>query len=174
MGDPQAEAANQAIELDIRTGEQAYDLGMGGLKAGTSYLTSAYGAGGMDQSAKYAAMQTGVMEQNPYDAVARESAIGSVTSQKVLGGLDEMNRLRGMLAGQGLKTTGLAAQAAGERTAAIGGMAPWDKAGSTAKMVAGAASAAYGAYQDRPGQAPSSTLQPGAGSFFGSEYNMFG
>ena len=62
-GSDQSEAAQSAYMQNMNLSEQTYGLGKGALQGATSYLTNAYQGGGYDQSAKYTAMQSQVMDQ---------------------------------------------------------------------------------------------------------------
>jgi hypothetical protein len=173
-GSDQADAANQAYMQELQLSNQTYELGSGALKGGLSYLTDTYKGGGYDQSAKFQAMQGLTMDKmagaNP---AARAQALAGVTNQKVTAGMDEMNKIRSMLAGQGLQTTSLAAQAAGQETSAIGGMYGSNRTMETVKGIGALGSTIYGAGQQggwwganadsAPGSAPSYTGNPATG-----------
>jgi hypothetical protein len=148
VGSDQSEAADEAFALNTKLSDQQYSLGKGALQGGLSYLTDAYKGGGYDQSAKFSAMQGLTMDKmagaNP---AARAQALAGVTNQKITAGMDEMNKIRSMLAGQGLKTTGLAEQAAGQSASAIGGMYGGNKTEDIIKGVGAVGSSIYGAGQ---------------------------
>jgi hypothetical protein len=94
---------------------------------------------------------------------ARAQALAGVTAQKVTSGLDEMNKLRSMLSGQGLQTTNLAEQAAGQSTSALGGMYSGNQTAEIIKGVGALGAAGYGAGKQSGwwGQAPSAGAQAG-------------
>jgi hypothetical protein len=145
-GSDQSEAAQSAFTQNSQLSEQTYGLGKEALGGGLSYLTSQYRGGGYNQSAKFQAMQSQTMDQmagaNP---AARAQAMAGVTSQKVTSGLDEMNKLRSMLAGQGLQTTNLAEQASKQSTSAISGMYGGNQTLNTIEGIGALGSTVYGA-----------------------------
>src|SRR5471032_2450701 len=112
MSGDQTTASRAAFEQQSALSNETYDLGSKALGEGLSYLTNAYQGGGYDQSAKYSAMQSMTMDQTAgSNRAARAQALAGVTAQKITSGLDEMTKIRSMLAGQGLQTTNLAEQA---------------------------------------------------------------
>ena len=183
MGGTSDEAENLA-QTQMGLSNQMYDLSSRALRGGTSYLTGAYGMGGYDQSAKFGAMQTQALDQtagmqgsflNPTEmgdmGAATATAIAGVGSQKVLSGIDEMNKLRSQLAGQGLATTNFSQQAGAQSAQALRGL-EYDPTMSWVNAGLGAAAAGYGAYnrmQRPPGSGGGGGSPTGnSGSFLGS------
>jgi hypothetical protein len=142
----QSVAADQAFAQNSALSDQTYKLGSEAMGGGLSYLTNSYKTGGYDQSAKYSAMQSQAMDKTAGGpAAARAQALAGVTAQKVTSGLDEMSKIRSMLSGQGLQTTGLAEQAAGQSVSALNGMYQGNQALETVKGVGALGSSIYGA-----------------------------
>ncbi len=154
MGGRNEAAANLAAE-QIQLSNQMFGLSHQALTGGTDYLTKEYGLGGYDQSAKFGAMTSQAIDAsglghgfflNPQSmagaAGGRAEAISQVGTQKVLSGMDEMNKIRSQLAGQGLATTNFAQQAGGLSTMALGGMAE-NPTMSTVNAALGLGSALY-------------------------------
>lgn len=168
MAGDQDVAAKSAFETNQNLSNQQFELGKGALSGGLSYLTNAYKGGGYDQSSKYSAMQSLTMDETARaNPAARAQALAGVTAQKVTSGLDEMNKLRSMLSGQGLQTTNLAEQAAGQSVSALSGMYNGNRTAETIKGVGALASAGYGAGKQAGwwGQAP----PPGSGAAAGAQ-----
>ncbi len=173
MGGGQSEAANQAYGTEQYLSNAMYDISRGATKAGLGYLTGEYGRGGFDFGPKYQAMQTDVLEKslgrsgsflNPQGmgdvAAARAAGVSAVGQQKITSGMDEMNKLRSQLAGQGLATTNFAEQAGRQSVAAIGNMA-YNPTMSTISALGGLGAAVYGGFNQ-----PTKTTNTG-GSFTG-------
>ena len=164
-GSDQSEAAQSAFTQNSQLSEQTYGLGKEALGGGLSYLTSQYRGGGYNQSAKFQAMQSQTMDQmagaNP---AARAQAMAGVTSQKVTSGLDEMNKLRSMLAGQGLQTTNLAEQSAGQSVSAIKGMYGGNQTLNTIEGIGAAGASVYGAGKQGGWWGQAANQSPGGSS----------
>ncbi len=189
MGGGQAGAAEQAYGTEQYLSNAMYDISRGATKAGLGYLTGEYGRGGFDFGPKYQAMQTDVLEKSlgrsgsfldPRGmgdiASARAAGVSAVGQQKITSGMDEMNKLRSQLAGQGLATTNFAEQAGQQSVAAIGGMAP-NSTMSTISALGGLGAAVYGGF-NQPGTRPTGgSTGPATQSFMGSTFstpNVFG
>src|SRR5574343_1987950 len=109
MSSDQSVAAHEAFDQNQMLSDQMFGLGRGALSSGLSYLTNAATTGGYDQSQKYSALQSMTMDQTAGgDPAARAQALSGVTASKLTSGLDEMNKIRSMLSGQGLQTTNFA------------------------------------------------------------------
>jgi hypothetical protein len=146
MSGAQGEAAQAAYTQQHQLSEQSYGLGSSALQGGLSYLTNAYGSGGYDQSGKYGAMQSMTMDQTAGgNASARAQALSGVTAQKVTSGLDEMSKLRSMMSGQGLQTTGLAEQAGQQSSSALRGMYQGNQTVNTVEGIGALGAGIYGA-----------------------------
>jgi len=171
MGDTSDKAAVAASQ-NLALSNDMYNLSSDALKGGTSYLTGLYGMGGPDQSAKYGAMAGLTADQNAgmhgsfldpasmgNTGAMKAEAIAGVGSQKVLSGLDEMNKLRSQLAGQGLATTNFAQQAGAQSAQALRGMES-DSTMSWVNAGLGTAAAAYGGFN-----------QPQTNPFAGNQIN---
>lgn len=179
MGSDQGDAAHLATVQNMAMSDTLYGFGSQGLKSGLSYLGSARAMGGtLDQTQKYDAIRSNFMSstagmngsfldpQGMGDALSgRASGLSGVGSEQIGGAVDEMNKIRSLLAGQGLKTTGLAASAGGLETDALRYMNPGNATGSLIKGAAGAGAAIYGAGNQQGwwGQA-SQTVPGGAAS----------
>lgn len=168
-------ALEVAGRLNMQMENEMYGLSKPALQAGTDYLTGAYGQGGFDQSAKYGAMQTqaldtplggNIMQGNLGQASGnRASALSGIGGQKLAAGVDEMNKLRSMLAQKGLRTTNLAQEAGAQSIAAIPQMAQGNQTLSTILGVGAVGASAYGGYkQDQVAQ------QMKAQNFFNNPY----
>lgn len=170
--------ASEATLLNMGLSGSMYGLSKQALQAGSSYLTGAYGMGGYNQDAKYNAMLGQALDQtsgmqgsflNPASmgdvGAAKATAVAGVGSQKVLSGLDEMNKLRSQLAGQGLATTNFAQQAGALSAQALRGMAP-NPTMSYINAGLGLGAAVYGGF-NQAGESPfagnqiNPGLQPG-------------
>jgi hypothetical protein len=148
MSGDQSLAAQSAFTQTSLLSDETYGLGKGALEGGLSYLTRAVKGGGYDQSAKYSALQSLAMDQTASgDPAARAQALSGVTSAKLTSGLDEMNKLRSMLSGQGLQTTNFAEQAANQSVSAIGGMYNGNQTAELIKGLGAAGASIYGAGQ---------------------------
>jgi hypothetical protein len=161
MGDGQSSAAREATYQNLDLSNQLFGLAKQGLTAGTDYLSSAYNMGGMiDLNPKYQAMQTQFMDKtggaegsfrDPSQMgkieAGRAAGLSGIASEQIGEKFDIMNSIRSMLAGQGLKTTGMAAAAEGLSVDAISRMAP-NQTGAYIKGGAALASAGYGAGRD--------------------------
>lgn len=134
-----------------------YDTALSARKAGTGYLTGAYEMGGFDQGAKYQSMQSGILDalaskgpgdfRNPADLgnrlAMRAEAVSNVGAQQVTAGMDELNKIRTLLAGNGLATTNFAQQEGQTRTQAAG-MEDFNPTMSTVNAGLGLAASIYG------------------------------
>jgi hypothetical protein len=161
MGDGQSSAAQDATSTNLNLSDRMFQLASQGLTAGEGYLSGAYNLGGMiDLSPKYAAMQTNFIDQtagaqgsfrDPTQMgnieAGRASGLAGIASQQIGEKFDIMNSIRSMLAGQGLKTTGMAAASSGLAVDAIGRMAP-NPTANLIKGIGAAGAAGYGAGQE--------------------------
>lgn len=179
MGSDQGAAAQQATAQNLDLSNQLYGIGSRGLSSAMGYLGTARGAGGtLDQTQKYDAMRSNFMSSTAGmngsfldpkgmgDALSgRASGLSGIGSEQIGGAVDEMNKIRSLLAGQGLKTTGLAASAGGLEADALRYMNSGNATGSLIKGAAGAGAAIYGAGNQQGwwGQA-SQTVPGGAAS----------
>lgn len=151
-------ALEVAGRLNMQMENEMYGLSKPALQAGTDYLTGAYGQGGFDQSAKYGAMQTqaldtrlggNIMQGNLGQAAGnRASALSGIGGQRLAAGVDEMNKLRSMLAQKGLRTTNLAQEAGAQSVQAISQMGQGNQTLSTILGVGAAGASVYGGIQD--------------------------
>lgn len=171
----QARAAGDAVRMNMGLEDQMYGLAKPALESGTNYLAGAYGQGGYDQSAKYGSMQTqaldtplggNILQGNLGQAAGnRASAISGIGGQRLAAGVDEMNKLRSMLAQKGLRTTNLAQEAGAQSIAAIPQMAQGNQTLSTILGVGAVGAGVYGGYkQDQVAQ------QMKAQQFFNNPY----
>ena len=150
-------AIDETFRLNREMENSLYSLSKPALQAGTSYLTGAYNQGGFDQSAKYGAMQTQALDtplggnilQGKLGQAAgnRASALAGIGGQRIAAGVDEMNKLRSMLAQKGLRTTNLAQEAGAQSIQAINQMAPGNQTLSTILGVGAAGASVYGGIQ---------------------------
>ena len=167
----QDQAAADATRLNMQLSSEEFQLGLTGLTSGLGYLKGEYagGAAGVDKelAPKFEAKMTDVIEgtsagpsgagfRGDIAGVARSSqarATGAsgVAQERTGQGLDVVNSIKSLLAGHGLKTTGLAVQAGGLESEAVGLMAK-NPTMSTILGVAGTGAAVYGAYQDQKAQ----------------------
>ena len=149
-------AIDETFRLNREMENSLYGLSKPALQAGTSYLTGAYNQGGFDQSAKYGAMQTqaldtpiggSILQGNLGQAAGnRASALAGIGGQRIAAGVDEMNKLRSMLAQKGLRTTNLAQEAGAQSIQAIPQMAQ-NSTLSTILGVGAAGASVYGGIQ---------------------------
>ncbi len=173
----------KAMDLENRQ----FQLGLQGITAGTDYLNTTYkaGTGAALLDPKFAAMKTDALESSAQgtgnmgdiSAMLQARALGQsgVANQRLTAGLDEINKLRSLLANHGLKTTGLSQQGQGESLEALSLM-PKNPALSTALGVGAAAAGVYGGLKQpgTPGTGPSATsIAPlASGSFLGSDTSI--
>jgi hypothetical protein len=176
-GPKDATLAN-VVGNNMSMADQMYGQAFTARKAGTDYAMGTYKMGGFDQSAKYQAMQSGILDTlakkgpgnflNPEDlggrAAMRAEGISNVGGQQLMAGMDEMNRIRGLLAGNGLMTTNFAQQE-GQTSVQAASQMDFNPTMSTINAGLGVASAAYGGYknQQKPSSSPSSSSQFGFG-----------
>ena len=170
-------ALEVAGRLNMQMENEMYGLAKPALQAGTNYLTGAYNQGGFDQSAKYGAMQTqaldtplggNILQGNLGQAAGnRASALAGIGGQKLAAGVDEMNKLRSMLAQKGLRTTNLAQEAGAQSIQAISQMAPGNQTLSTILGVGAAGAGVYGGIQGANAQSDVAK-QLKAQQFFGN------
>ena len=169
----QSRAASEASSINKGLEDQMYGLAKPALEYGTNYLSGAYSQGGYNQDAKYGAMQTqaldtplggNIMQGNLGQAAGnRATAISGIGSQKLAAGVDEMNKLRSMLAQKGLRTTNLAQEAGAQSISAIPQMNQGNQTLSTLLGVGAVGAGVYGGYkQDQVAQ------QMKAQQFFGN------
>jgi len=150
-------AIDETFRLNREMENSLYGLSKPALQAGTNYLTGAYNQGGFDQSAKYGAMQTQALDTplggsilggNLGQAAGNQaSALAGIGGQRIAAGVDEMNKLRSMLAQKGLRTTNLAQEAGAQSIQAIPQMAPGNQTLSTILGVGAAGASVYGGIQ---------------------------
>lgn len=166
MGSGQDQAASDATRLNMQLSSEEFQMGLGALTQGLGYLKSEYGMGaeGVDRelAPKFEAKMTDVLESasmapsgggfradvSQVQRTSQARALGrtGVAQERVGQGLDVVNSIKSLLAGHGLKTTGLSAQAGGVEASAIGLMAK-NPTMSTILAGAGAGSALYGGFQ---------------------------
>jgi len=174
----------EAQSLYSSLAKRSYALGRPALEGAMTSLTGA--PGGIDQTAKFSGLQTDVLESarpgqdqgssDIFSSIGRlgqATAIGesSAAQQKVLSGVDEINKIRSMLGSQGLRTTALGVTAAQTGVEALA-QVPRHQTESAVFAGLGLGAAAYGAYANRPGEPPPSTAQERTFSqqpLFGSE-----
>ena len=164
MGSSNA-AASEASRISSQLGQEEFALGKTALGAGMDYASAEYGGKNIDLGPAYQARATDVLEGSMSGAIdssslqgmvmsvgtkAQTGAVGGtgVANQRIMAGLDEVNKVRSTLAGNGLKTTGLGVTAAGVSNQALANIPQYNKNLQTAIGVAGAGAAAYGAYAD--------------------------
>ena len=138
MGSDQSLAAAQASAQDISLSNQLYGIAAPALSSSMGYLTSAYGKGStLDTSNKYAAERTMFMDQNAGNMGSfldpkglgaslsgRAAGLSGIGSEQIGSAVDEMNKIRSLLAGQGMKTTQMAGAASGLESEALRYMYP--------------------------------------------------
>jgi hypothetical protein len=165
-----------AFNTNMSMADSMYNTSYEARKAGTMFATDAYQRGGFDQSAKYTALQSGILDafaakglpdfRNPQalgsGLAARAEAVSNVGSEKIMAGMDEMNRIRSTLAGNGLQTTNFA-QGYGETATKALGLMDESSTMSTINAGLGLASTIYGAVNKKPSSPPSSGSQFGFG-----------
>lgn len=159
MGSDQSAAANASYDQNMALSNQLYGMAKPALSSAMGYLTSDFRSGQMlDTSAKAAAeranfgAQTAGMSGSFLDPTgmgnagsARAAGYSGIGAEQIGGAVDQMNQIRSLLAGQGLKTTNAAAQAGGLETQALGYMNSGNATASTIKGVAAGAAGLYGA-----------------------------
>lgn len=157
---------SEAQQLYSTLARQEYNLGVPALTGASKYLQGEYSIGGYDQSDKYSALSTDVLEKSmlgggDVSSRGQATAIGesSIATQKIMSGVDEINKVRSMLGSQGLKTTALGVEAAQTGVQALS-QVPRGTTMSEILAGAGAASAIYGAYSGAQGKQTS--VSPGA------------
>ncbi len=182
----QSQAASDATRLNMQLSGEEFAMSLGALTSGLGYLKDEYagGSAGVDKdlAPKFEAKMTDVLESASMapsgggfradiaqtGRTAQGMAVGrsGVAQERTGQGLDVVNSIKSLLAGHGLKTTGLASAAGGLQSEAIGLMAK-NPTMSTILGVAGAGSAIYGGIQDyKAGQSAQerlATFQTGYG-----------
>lgn len=180
MGDggSQERAAREATHQNLALSNELYGIAKPALTGAMGYLTDAYGRGStLDTDPKYAAMRTNFMDATGslsgsfldpkalgMSLSGRATGLSGIGAEQIGGAVDEMNKIRSLLAGQGLKTTGMAASAGGLETDALRYMYAGDDRASIIKGVAGAGAGIYGAGKQGGwwGQAANAAIQPGS------------
>src|ERR1700690_103941 len=162
MGSDQSEAAAKASWQDISLSNQLYGIAAPALSSSMGYLTKAYGAGQtLDTSNKYAAERTMFMDQGAQQPMGpfldpkalgaslsgKAAGLAGIGTEQIGGAVDEMNKIRTLLAGQGMKTTQMAGAASGLESEALRYMYPGNKTGDIITGGLGAGAALYGAGQ---------------------------
>jgi hypothetical protein len=159
MGSDQSAAADAAYNQNLMLSSELYGMAKPALSSAMGYLGSAFQSGQMlDTSGKAAAeranfgAQTAGQSGSFLDPVgmgnagsARAAGMSGIGAEQIGGAVDQMNQIRSLLAGQGLKTTNAAAQAGGLETQALGYMNSGNATASTIKGIAGGAAGLYGA-----------------------------
>jgi hypothetical protein len=159
MSDDQSTAAQQATTQNLNLSNQLYGIAAPALSSSMSYLTQAYGKGQMlDSTRKYQAETTNFLDQSAGqngsfldpkgmgDALSgRAAGLSGIGTEQIGGAVDEMNKIRSLLAGQGMNTTNMAGAAGGLETSALKYMNQGNQTGSIIKGAAGAGAAIYGA-----------------------------
>ena len=190
MGGSQAAAADAAMRQDQELMQKEFDLSQTGLTSAFAYGGQAYKSGGFDQSAKYSAMLDQTIDRggmpvaggslagmgtNTADMeAARALGISGVGQGKILSAVDEMNKLRSLLSSNGLKTTGLGAEAGATSNYALGLM-PKESPGLSAGLGLAAAGAGIYGGLSKPGAPDTSGIKPVSaftGSFLGSDVSL--
>lgn len=154
-------AAGEASAINKSLEESLYLTARPALEAGTNYLTGAYNQGGFDQSAKYQGKLTNAAEGSLGGSIfsgnlgtaagQRANTFAGIGGAKIASGIDEMNKLRSLLAQKGLRTTNLAQEAGSLSVSAIPQMA--QNPTLSAILGVGAAGASiYGGLQQAGGQ----------------------
>ncbi len=160
MGSDQSAAADQAANQDISLSNQLYGIAAPALSSSMGYLTSAYGKGQtLDTGNKYAAERTMFMDKSAgqngsfldgglgQSLSGKASGLSGIGTEQIGGAVDEMNKIRSLLAGQGMKTTQMAGAASGLESSALGYMYGGNKTGDMITGGLGAGAALYGAGQ---------------------------
>ena len=175
MGSDQSLAAAKASAQDISLSNQLYGIAAPALSSSMGYLTSAYGKGStLDTSNKYAAERTMFMDQNAGNMGSfldpkglgasfsgRAAGLSGIGSEQIGSAVDEMNKIRSLLAGQGMKTTQMAGAASGLESEALRYMYPGNKTGDIIQGALGAGAALYGAGTQAGWWGQAAGLQPG-------------
>jgi len=157
----QAQKAAATTKQNLDLSNQLFDIGSGGLSGAMGYLTQARAQGGtLDTSQKYDAMRANFLDTNAGlegsflqpklmgDVMSgKASGLSGIGAEQIGGAVDEMNKIRSLLAGQGLKTTSLAASAGGLEADALRFMNPGNQTASMVKGGAGLAAGIYGGGQ---------------------------
>lgn len=169
MGGSTNKMAEATTQQDVALARNEFNLSSGALSAGTDYLTKEYKAGGTDLlNPKFRAMQTDALEagaqgtgnMGDVGALLQAKALGQsgVANQRLTAGLDEINKLRGLLSSHGLQTTGLGQAGQQESLEALSLM-PKHPALSTGLGVAAAGAGIYGGLKNagEPGSRPDVT-----------------
>lgn len=181
MGNSTNQLAEATTQQDIALAGKEFALGNEALTSGTKYLTTEYNAGGTSiLDPKFRAMGTDALEAsgastgNMQDvgSILQARALGQsgVANQKLTAGLDEINKLRGLLSSHGLQTTGLGVAGQGESLQALSLM-PKNPTLSAVNAGLGGAAAVYGGLNKpgAPGGAPQTqTIAPISQSSFGA------
>ena len=160
MGSDQSAAADQAANQDISLSNQLYGIAAPALSSSMGYLTSAYGKGQtLDTGNKYAAERTMFMDKSAgqngsfldgglgQSLSGKAAGLAGIGTEQIGGAVDEMNKIRSLLAGQGMKTTQMAGAASGLESSALGYMYGGNKTGDIITGGLGAGAALYGAGQ---------------------------
>src|SRR5271169_6151128 len=134
MGSDQSEAAAKASAQDISLSNQLYGIAAPALSSSMGFLTSAFGKGQtFDTGNKYAAERTmfaDLSAQQPLGSFlspqglgqslsGRASGMAGIGTEQIGAGVDEMNKIRSLLAGQGMNTTQMAGAASGLESQAL-------------------------------------------------------
>jgi hypothetical protein len=182
MGGSTNKLAEATTQQDLKLMQDEFALSKGALSAGTDYLTTEYKAGGTDLlDPKFRAMRTDALEASAgstgnmgdVGAMLQARALGQsgVANQRLTAGLDEINKLRGLLSSHGLQTTGLGQQGQGESLEALSLM-PKHPALSTGLGIAAAGAGIYGGLKDKTGPQTTTIAPIASGSFLGSDVNL--
>jgi len=160
VGSDQSAAADQAANQDISLSNQLYGIAAPALSSSMGYLTSAYGKGQtLDTGNKYAAERTMFMDKSAgqngsfldgglgQSLSGKAAGLAGIGTEQIGGAVDEMNKIRSLLAGQGMKTTQMAGAASGLESSALGYMYGGNKTGDIITGGLGAGAALYGAGQ---------------------------
>lgn len=181
MGSSTNKLAEATTQQDIALAGKEFAIGDQALKAGTNYLTTEYNSGGTSiLDPKFRAMGTDALEASgastgnmaDVGSILQARALGQsgVANQRLTAGLDEINKLRGLLSSHGLQTTGLGIAGQGESLQALSLM-PKNPTLSAVNTGLGAAAAVYGGLKQpgAPGGTPQTqTIAPLSGSSFGA------
>ena len=194
-GDSGSMNRETAMNLQMALGQQEYGLASTALGGGMGYLTAANAmGGGVPQGGKYGAMGTDVLETSgrsitagggPFGAGSVGAGLGAgaagetaTSAQQGSAALDEINKIRSDLAGQGLASTGLAGQAGQLQAEAFKMMPNRPQWPSVVGGVMGAGSAMYGAFNQPGGGTPNApspfTFGGDTAGYFSSTPQSFG
>jgi len=155
----QSAAANASYDQNMMLSSELYGMAKPALSSAMGYLTQDFRSGQMlNTDAKTAAERANFTTATAGQsgsfldptgmgnmASGRASGLSGIGAEQIGGAVDQMNQIRSLLAGQGLKTTNAAAQAGGLETQALGYMNPGNATASTIKGIAGGAAGLYGA-----------------------------